>query len=293
LLPDLAKPVRDALRLKAEHATPGCAAGRLLARGKHWTAQDVVCSSGPRDRPFEERHNWVSIAVVVAGNFTYRSSQGRSFLSPGAVLLGNAGTCFTCGHDHGEGDRCIAFHFEPGFFQDTAAAAGSRRDTFEHNSLPALRRLAPFAARAAIAAAGGQVSFEELGLELAAATLEDTGPKHPLRTSPHDEKRVADVIGYLGEHFSEPCTLGDLARRTGLSPYHFLRIFRATTGLTPHQHLLRARLRAGAAWLAQTKMPVTEVALGTGFQDLSNFTRSFRAEYDLSPTQYRNRSKRR
>ena len=69
--------------------------------------------------------------------------------------------------------------------------------------------------------------------------------------------------------------------------YHFLRSFKAVTGVTPHQWLLRARLRSAAERLATTKTPVTEVALRVGFEDLSNFTRSFRAEFGASPREFR------
>jgi AraC-like DNA-binding protein len=72
-----------------------------------------------------------------------------------------------------------------------------------------------------------------------------------------------------------------------LSPFHFLRIFRATAGLTPHQYVLRARLRAAAVTLATTTTPVTEIALASGFEDLSNFIRTFRAEFGVAPSSYR------
>jgi AraC-like DNA-binding protein len=78
-----------------------------------------------------------------------------------------------------------------------------------------------------------------------------------------------------------------LARMAGLSPYHFLRAFKATTGVTPHQWLLRTRLRAAAERLAMTKASVTDIALEVGFEDLSNFTRTFRAEFGASPREYR------
>ena len=95
------------------------------------------------------------------------------------------------------------------------------------------------------------------------------------------------VARFMEERFAEPCALSDLARLARLSPFHFLRVFRATTGMTPHQHLLRTRLRAAATSLARSEAPVTDIALATGFEDLSNFTRTFRAEYRLSPLQYR------
>ena len=132
------------------------------------------------------------------------------------------------------------------------------------------------------------MSFEELALELAgAALLEGKEHRPPPLSSKRDERRVAAVARFMEERFAEPCALNDLARLADLSPFHFLRVFRATTGLTPHQHLLRTRLRAGAAYLARTDAPITEVALAAGFEDLSNFTRSFRAEYGLTPSRYR------
>jgi AraC-like DNA-binding protein len=93
----------------------------------------------------------------------------------------------------------------------------------------------------------------------------------------------------LEARFAEPQPLADLARRAGQSPYHFLRTFKAVTGVTPHQWLLRARLREAARRLATSHAPVTEIALDVGFEDLSNFIRTFRAEFGVSPRRYRGR----
>ena len=300
MLPDHpSDPVRRALRLKAEQGLAGSASACLIAEGRGWKAQDIICSSGPEDRPFEERHAWASVAVVLSGSFSYGNELGRNLLTPGSLLLGGAGSCFTCGHEHGEGDRCLAFHFEPSFFEEIAAAAGARRMDFRLNSLPALRSLSPLVARSVVAAQEHgsaalpatvgvlPTSFEELALQLAGAALTESAGHRPQSISRRDERRVGAVARFMEERFSEPCSLGDLARLAGLSPFHFLRVFRATTGLTPHQHLLRTRLRAAANHLARSDAPVTDIALAIGFEDLSNFTRTFRAEYRLSPLQYR------
>jgi len=65
--------------------------------------------------------------------------------------------------------------------------------------------------------------------------------------------------------------------------------FKAVTGVTPHQWLLRARLRDAARRLTTTPDAVTAIALDVGFDDLSNFIRSFRTEYGVSPSRYRQR----
>ena len=234
----------------------------------------------------------MSIAVVLAGSFTYGNEHGRTLLTPGSLLLGTADGCFTCGHEHGEGDRCLAFHFEPSFFEEVAAFAGARRTGFGRNSLPALRTLAPLVARATIGtlAARGSVtpsSFEELALELAGAALRESGEHRLPRISKRDERRVAAAARFMQERFAEPCALGHLARLAGLSPFHFLRVFRATTGPL-HINICCDTIRAAASNLACGDASVTDIALSVGFEDLSNFTRSFRgsitsARYNIAP----------
>jgi len=61
----------------------------VLASGSGWRVQDVVCTFGPHDRPFAERHHGVCVAAVTEGTFQYRSTLGSAVLAPGALLLGN------------------------------------------------------------------------------------------------------------------------------------------------------------------------------------------------------------
>jgi AraC family transcriptional regulator len=102
-----------------------------------------------------------------------------------------------------------------------------------------------------------------------------------------DPAAIARVLSELESRSAQPLGLGEMAAVAGLSQFHFLRTFRNTTGVTPHQWLLRARLRDAARRLATSREPVTEIALDVGFEDLSNFIRSFRAEFGLSPSRYR------
>jgi len=77
--------------------------------------------------------------------------------------------------------------------------------------------------------------------------------------------------------------LGSLALEAHLSPYHFLRIFERLTGLTPHQYVLRTRLREAAIRLAAESTKVLDIAIDCGFGDVSNFNRAFRGEFGVSP----------
>jgi len=276
-----------ALRRRAEAGTPGSAEECILAAGDGWRVVDIVCTSGPRDHPFEERQRTASISLVRSGIFAYRSEGGVSLLSAGSWLLVNAEQTFECSHQHGEGDRCLSFQFEPELFERLAHDAGAARTRFAHHRLPPLRRLAALTARAE-AAGQRDDSFEEIALELAGAVIPVAGETRAYASPKNaDPGRIAPVLRRLEADFEAPHSLSELACSAGLSRYHFLRIFKGVTGITPHQWLLRTRLRKAAHLLVTTGDAVTDIALDVGFEDLSNFIHSFRAELGVSPRRYR------
>jgi AraC-like DNA-binding protein len=211
-------------------------------------------------------------------------------MSPGALLLGNAGHTYQCSHEHGEGDRCLSFQFDPAVFEDLARDCGVSGAQFVADRLPPIRATAQLTARA-VTAMQTQDSFEELALELAGTVLRVCQNVRcvPAAGAKRTETRVAEVLHHLESNAVQSLRLEDLARMAGLSRYHFLRAFKSVTGVTPHQWILRARLRDAAHRLVTTCASVTEVALEAGFADLSNFIRSFRAEYGVSPLGYRGR----
>jgi len=294
-LAKIAVEVEQAVARRCVDGTPGGVTARTLAEGEGWTVQDLICTSGPRDRPFEERRPDVCIAVVAAGSFQYRSAAGRGLMTPGSLLLGSAGECFECGHEHGAGDRCLSFHYAPDFFERLAADAGAPRaggsgPGFRGFRLPPLRALSPLVARGFAGLAGAvDVSWEELGVQLAVRAVELVSGLSPGASGapPAAEARVARIVREIERHPDAELTLGRLAREAALSPFHFLRTFERLTGVTPHQYVLRARLREAALRLVADPAKVIDVAFDCGFADVSSFNRAFRAELGFSPRAYR------
>lgn len=282
---------RPAADLLAEAEAMMGATGTLnetrLAAGDGWRVADIVCTSGPRDHPFEERAGPVSVSLVLAGTFVFRSERGSLLLSAGSLLLMNAGQTFECSHRNGEGDRCLSFQLDPELFEQVAGETGALSARFDCNRLPPLRAFAGLAARAKAAMAGCG-SFEELVLGLAAAAARAAcGGDEAPAPSARDHARITRVLRQLESDTAAPASLADLAQVAGLSRYHFLRTFKRVTGVTPHQWLLRARLADAANRLATSCEPVTGIALDAGFEDLSHFIHSFRAEFGIAPRHYR------
>ena len=271
---------------------------RPIAAGAGWTVDDVVCSCGPDDRPFDEQHEQVAVAIVTSGTFQYRGSgtNGREMMTPGSVLLGSPGQCFECGHEHGVGDRCLSFRFSLEYF-DAITARAERRGaslTFRSLRLPPVRTLSPVIADACAALAGADdVAWEELGIHLAACAIQVDDEVEPDRSAISSAAiaRVTRTARMIDDEPAAELTLVRLAREAKLSPFHYLRVFESATGVTPHQYLLRRRLRSAAARLKTDSAKILDIALDAGFGDVSNFNRAFRAEFGVSPRAYRQRKR--
>jgi AraC-like DNA-binding protein len=290
-LAKIAVDVEHAVAERIQAGTAGRTDARVIAHGPHWSVADVVCTCGPGDRPFEERHDRFSIALVAAGSFQYRSTSGAALMTPGALMLGAAGQCFECGHEHAVGDRCVSFWYDAAYFERIAADAGWRgRLQFRTPRIPPVRRLSAVAARML---AGVQqpadTSWEEIGVTVAALAVECVSGRGMVLppTIPGAEARVTRALRAIDRGDDGDLTLSALARTARLSPFHFLRTFERLTGLTPHQYVRRARLRTAASRLIGGREKVLDVALDSGFGDVSNFNRAFKAEFGVSPKVFR------
>jgi AraC family transcriptional regulator len=242
-------------------------------------------------------------------------------MTPGSVLLGSAGQSFKCSHEHAIGDRCIAFEYEPEYFECLAEEAGVKpNNSYLPLRVPPVSELSTLVARTSAGLSEScktlrrkrydlmdaeelkrssqenakclkheMSEWEAIMLEFAVKVLAIAGGlKSKPRSLPSAEARTTRVIRMIDNQPDEDHNLVSLAREAKLSRYHFLRVFQELTGLTPHQYVLRARLRRAATRLISEPSPVIAVALESGFGDLSNFTRAFRREFGVSPKTYRN-----
>ena len=159
-------------------------------------------------------------------------------------------------------------------------------------ALPPLAHAGGYAYAIAAALRGAITwSAEEVALELAAWALREqaglAAAPQPDAPSARDRRRAVDAMLFLDERSGDALGLTDVARVAELSPFHFLRTFRATVGVTPHQYLLRRRLVQSAALLLDTDAPITAIAFDVGFNDLAHFIRSFGRAFGCAPRAFR------
>lgn len=109
----------------------------------------------------------------------------------------------------------------------------------------------------------------------------------PARLPDFDGKRLTRVLDYIEAHLTREIRLADLAAEACLSEFHFSRLFREATGLSPHRYVIFRRVQEAQKRLALGQSSLVEIALETGFGSQANFIRVFRKATGLTPGQYR------
>lgn len=100
-------------------------------------------------------------------------------------------------------------------------------------------------------------------------------------------ERIGPALDFMARHHAEPMSMPALARRCGLSPAQFRRVFTSATGQAPLAYLLNLRVQAVAAELRGRKRTITEAAFAHGFESLSGFQRAFRRVLGCNPREWR------
>ena len=247
---------------------------------------DYRCTAGPTDAPYPELHHGFSISYVRRGSFGYRYRGAAYDLVAGSVLVGHPGDEFTCTHEHVTGDECLSVTLDAA----TVDALDARPDVWRAGGVPPLAELVVLGELAQSAAeATSEVGLDEAALALAARFVAVVTGRGTRRRPPsaRDRRRAIEAALCLDERSHQAIDLESAARAAGLSPFHFLRLFANVVGATPHQYIVRARLRNAARLLADHDRSITDVALDVGFADLSNFVRTFHRAAGMSPGRFR------
>ena len=261
-----------------------------LLQRRSISVSEFRCSAGPDDTPFVEQFGCHSVSYVRKGSFGCRS-RGRSFeLVAGSILVGHPGDEFICTHDHVCGDECLSFFLDP----ELVESIGDRTEVWRVGAVPPLPELMVLGELAQAAAEGrSDVGLDEVGALFASRFVEVVSgrPQKPAATTARDRRRAVETALWIDAHSHQEIDLEHAAGQADISPFHFLRLFSSVLGVTPHQYLVRTRLRHAARLLADDDRPVTDVAYDVGFGDLSNFVRTFHRAAGVSPLKFRRASR--
>lgn len=254
------------------------------------TVSEFRCDAGPDERPFAECRTGHSIAYVRSGSFGCHCRAGFFELVAGSMLVGAPGEEYTCTHEHVTGDVCLSFFLRA----ELVDSLGGRLEVWQVGATPPLPELMVLGELAQTAADGNSdLGLDEIGQILAGRFVEIVSgqARKPATPTARDRRRAVEAALWIDDNSRDELDLEQAAMQAGLSPFHFLRLFSRVLGVTPHQYLVRSRLRHAARRLADDDIAVTDIAYDVGFGDLSNFVRTFHRAAGVSPTKFRQASK--
>ncbi|WP_347280014.1 AraC family transcriptional regulator [Leptolyngbya sp. FACHB-8] len=131
---------------------------------------------------------------------------------------------------------------------------------------------------------------ESMATALAAHVLKYyTTRKHVLREYEDGlpKYKLKRALDYINEHLSENVSLAVIATELGMSQFYFCRLFKQSTGITPHAYLMQQRVELSKQLLKSGKRTINDIALACGFANSSHFAKCFRRYTGVSPKQFR------
>jgi len=102
------------------------------------------------------------------------------------------------------------------------------------------------------------------------------------------DRRLRRAIEFMYLHSAEELSLSEIAREAFLSAYHFARLFKRITGLTPHNYLANIRIEQARHLLGTSDLSINAIATRVGYESQSHFAKLFRAATGLTPKEFRN-----
>lgn len=248
---------------------------------------DYRCSMGPDDKPYVEQHRHHSLSYVRRGTFAYECRGTSHEMVPGSIMVGHADDEYVCSHHHHIcGDECLSIQFS----RETADTIARDENLWRTRYAPPLPELMVLGELADGAAnRTSDIGVDEAALLFAARFADLVNDRKPQTRTirDRDRRRAVEAALWIETNASDDITLDDAADQAGLSAFHFLRLFSDVLGATPHQYLVRSRLRHAARLLADDTRSITNIAFDVGFGDLSNFVRTFHRAAGVSPRQFR------
>ena len=275
----------------------------LWSGGRGWSGVDAAEIHHPQDdfgTPAIPRHVLVvNLGSPFDAKETLRGQEG--YLSPGSIVVLPAGAPREWHLERRGEVRHLHLYLDPMVVQSVAAGAGLDPDKAE--LVEALGVRDPQIEHAALSLLselraedlGGRIYSESLANILAVNMLRRHSSlgRSSARKLEHErgsglpEASLRTALDYVGDNLAADLTLAEIAHEVGMSPYHFSRMFKLSTGLPPHQYVMRQRIERAKALLTNTDLPVGVVAQEVGFASPSHFAQQFRRLVGTSPRSFR------
>lgn len=241
-----------------------------------------------------------SISFIRKGNFIFNVFRHALDCYIGGILVTKPYYERTVTHAHAVPDECTIFEFRQSFYPVLLERYGHKgffEDNDIHSTLIRSCVEAEFIHYHIFQLLAGRISFDKLQLdelvvemmayvfERAAVYLPDERINQRLKR--HHLSTIEKAKYFIADNFTEDISLKQIADHCNVSIFHFSRLFKLFTTLSPHQFLLALRLQHARQLLRKTELPVAGVAFSSGFNNVEHFTAAFSKAYSVPPGRFR------
>lgn len=264
---------------------------QLAARGLHVEHHTV------RPMEFSERvllqHNlFLYTGPVARAEIRSPEFSGLRWISPGSIWVMPQGSRHAVRFESNmEG---IALAFDPAMLEHLVQSADGKQSVPIMHSLTVCPPKIEHLMRALMYESFDAGTDNGVGLECIATAIALAISQHAGAISPSAKngtrlapKQIRAVQAYVETHLHEQMSLADLATTAGLSSFHFLRSFKASLGETPARYVMDRRMERARYLLKVGKLPIAEIGMSVGFEDVSHFSRAFRRTMGMTPSAFR------
>ncbi|HSC97912.1 MAG TPA: AraC family transcriptional regulator [Casimicrobiaceae bacterium] len=280
---------------------PVCAPNRvLLESGRFWSGYRLellrIPTAGILERVSTPHHRIVFVAGGTC-DVRYRADalEGRHRLSPGTFCFVSRGYVFDRLSWNASRFESIIVDIADFDTDPNPIDAFGRTDALfdmymgiEDARVATLIELMRAEIEAGCPTGSGYGIALSLALAARVASLCATIPSDYRQAATLSSRQLERVGAFIRTNLGNELTIDRLAVLVNMSPFHFARCFKQTTGLTPHQFVTRERIERAKAMLAQGRQPIGDIALAVGFSSQSHFADVYRRVTGTSPRRARN-----
>lgn len=240
-----------------------------------------------------------AISFVRKGNFLFNVFRHSLDSYNGCVLVTKPGYDHTVTHTHTVPDECSIFEFKKEFYDELLQHYGKSKfflnndlhSTLVHTN-PEMEFFHFYILQLVQSRTGSKLQIDNLVMDMIAIVLgavTDYKPNEKLnaRLKKNHLTTIERAKEYITRNFTSDISLTEIAEYSYVSLFHFSRLFKAFTSVSPHQFLLAIRLQHAAMLLRTASSPIADIAFSSGFNSIEYFTSAFRQKYKQPPAKYK------
>jgi AraC-like DNA-binding protein len=276
----------------------------ILYKSGFYRIMDFRCKCDICSHSEKEYSENFTISYIRSGNFIFNVFRNTLDSFNGNFLIGKPGHEHSVSHYDNNPDRCTIFNFDSSFYGLMKKEFASASPWFfNNNDIQSLLVKASAETEYLHAAILKTLKFntfsslfiDALVVEIASKVMESIGINNPVvfpaSLKKYHLRGIENAKEYIQDNYAKDISVFEIAQKAFVSPFHFSRMFKEFTGISPHHYLVDTRLKHAEMLLKNTDIPVTQVCFASGFNNAEHFSYAYKKKFKIQPSSVRRQGK--